>query len=449
MSVVEEIAWGDGSGDKIYLTAGAFGGNQTVLVSSDANAGAARTKTVTFSASGVTPVVITVSQEASITTIPYIRGGDGSYIDTGITPDQTTKIIIWARNWNIYTANTCLFGSDSGNTTTNAFLVFTRIGAATGGISTSWGSNSAVNANDQWKHLSHYHKYEYGADGFYVDDVLVSSVTATTFSNPYSIYLFCDNRNGGKSIVATQKDICACKIYKNNVLVRDFTAVNSPSVGLYDAVSDTLFTNAGTGSFTYGAFNPNAYTPLEYVSCDKQQYFDSGIYGTGSLTIISKFRLTSSTKTYTRLYGTRNAAQSVMHELMVGNTSTANRYYTVRYNGTQNTVYNKAAQTNVDLVFLANANSFALYKNNSSLGSVNATSASFTTERTLYVCSCNNNGDAQLTYAFYGRMYYFRMGASRNFVPAKVNNVAGMYETYNDVFYPSASNTEFIAGPEL
>jgi hypothetical protein len=28
------------------------------------------------------------------TLIPYIRGGNGSYIDTGIIPDNNTKIII-------------------------------------------------------------------------------------------------------------------------------------------------------------------------------------------------------------------------------------------------------------------------------------------------------------------------------------------------------------------
>ena len=69
MAVTEEIAWGDGTSDKIYLTADAFEGDQTVLVSSDANAGAARSKTVTFSATGVSPVTLTVNQEAG-TTIP-------------------------------------------------------------------------------------------------------------------------------------------------------------------------------------------------------------------------------------------------------------------------------------------------------------------------------------------------------------------------------------------
>lgn len=64
MAVTEEIAWGDGTGDKIYLTADALTGTQVVSVSSDANTGAARTKTVTFTASGVSPVTLTVSQEA-------------------------------------------------------------------------------------------------------------------------------------------------------------------------------------------------------------------------------------------------------------------------------------------------------------------------------------------------------------------------------------------------
>ena len=65
MAVTEEIAWGDGSGDKIYLTANALEGNQTVSVSSDANAGYTdRTKVVTFSASGVSPVSLTVTQSS-------------------------------------------------------------------------------------------------------------------------------------------------------------------------------------------------------------------------------------------------------------------------------------------------------------------------------------------------------------------------------------------------
>lgn len=47
--MVTQIDWGDGSGDKITLTYSATSGNQTVLVSSDANAGAnPRSKIIKF-----------------------------------------------------------------------------------------------------------------------------------------------------------------------------------------------------------------------------------------------------------------------------------------------------------------------------------------------------------------------------------------------------------------
>lgn len=47
--MVTQIDWGDGSGDKITLTYSATSGNQTVLVSSVANAGAnPRSKDIKF-----------------------------------------------------------------------------------------------------------------------------------------------------------------------------------------------------------------------------------------------------------------------------------------------------------------------------------------------------------------------------------------------------------------
>lgn len=68
-----EIEWGDGSGDKITFTYSAASGNQTILVSSAANTGYSdRTKTVTISASGATPVTLTITQSSkSITIITF------------------------------------------------------------------------------------------------------------------------------------------------------------------------------------------------------------------------------------------------------------------------------------------------------------------------------------------------------------------------------------------
>ena len=47
--------------------------------------------------------------------------------------------------------------------------------------------------------------------------------------------------------------IASCRIYDNNILVRDYITVRRGTVGyLYDRVSGQLFGNAGTGAFGYG-----------------------------------------------------------------------------------------------------------------------------------------------------------------------------------------------------
>lgn len=65
-----QIDWGDGSGDKITLTYSAAEGNQTIAVSSAAYAGYQdRQKVITFSASGVASVTLTVTQSSKGITI--------------------------------------------------------------------------------------------------------------------------------------------------------------------------------------------------------------------------------------------------------------------------------------------------------------------------------------------------------------------------------------------
>lgn len=91
---VTTIPWGDGTNDNIYLSRNASEGNQTVEVSSDANTGAARSKTVTFSAEGASPVTLTVNQAAAA--LSYITDGlilhlDG--IDKGGTAGRWSSLV--------------------------------------------------------------------------------------------------------------------------------------------------------------------------------------------------------------------------------------------------------------------------------------------------------------------------------------------------------------------
>ena len=378
--------------------------------------------------------------------ISYIRSVNGAYIDTGITADNTVKVIIWARNFNPAVGGV-LFGSriDVRNA---AFSLNSNSLQNTGRIRIDYGS-AQTQVNDQFKNLASYHKYELYQGVLKIDDITVGTASSSAFSNNLNIYLFGLNNNGTPTLQFCSSDICSCQIYKNGILVRDFKVVNSSSVGLYDEVSGTLFTNAGSGSFAYGRFNPYAYIPLEYIECTKQQYFDTGIYGTKSLINVTKFRVTDNTKTFHRVFGYRLSDPLSQYELMIGDTTTANRVYNWRDSFGSYDINAGSSQTNNDLVFYKDYDNKAyLYKNNIQLGStVTGGSSDFTTSGTLSVA--DNGRHNQLQYAYTGRLYYVMFGSQRSFVPAKVNGIAGMYDTYNDVFYRSESGTDFVAGPEL
>lgn len=384
--------------------------------------------------------------------IPYVRGGggDGSYIDTGITPDQTTKVIVWARNWNPggSLGYTWLFGSRVANQD-SMFGITLMNGANTGKLRASFGSENE-DLSDMWNYMSDYHKYELSKDGFFVDDVLISPVASETFSNNHNIHLFGLNNAGSRIDTKVPVDICACKIFKNDTLVRDFTPAESPSVGLYDAVSETLFTNDGTGSFTYGKFKKDNYIRLAYIGCSGSQNFDTGIKGGYATPIVAYFRPTGTTAKDRDFFGARTANNSAQFEFRVGNSTTANSTMQVRLSNSNGSIYSGTSKTGSDLVLLKKDNTFDVYENGSAVGTSQTvtSSADFVTSYNVYAFTLNNAGSAT-SQRFEGRVYFLGFGAERNFVPAKKNNIVGMYDTYNDKFYQSETSIPFVVGPAV
>lgn len=92
---ITTIPWGDGSGDNIYLSAPSQTGDQSISVTSDPNTGTARSKVVTFSASGVSPVSLTINQEAgqiSPVFYSYLVFDGIAYIDTDILIPENGSI---------------------------------------------------------------------------------------------------------------------------------------------------------------------------------------------------------------------------------------------------------------------------------------------------------------------------------------------------------------------
>ena len=379
------------------------------------------------------------------TTIPYIRNtGLDAYIDTGITADATTRVVIWARNFNIDTL--FLFGSRISGTD-RAFSLFADSGANSGYIGIGYGNTSTFLSNDQVNYLSDYHKYELNAGALLIDDVQIGAGAGTFSSdNNKSIHLFGLNNNGTHVATRYPVDICAVKIYKGGNLVRDYTPVSSPSVGFYDSVSNTVFTNANnSGTFGYGTFNPNAYSRLDYVSCDGDQYIDTGLVGNYSIPIFAAVMPMGTTPGTYVAVGSRTG-ESAMCNFYFGDATTANSIVGVAYKAAFQRLYNGVV-TGDKIIFTKKNNVFTANRNGVQLGTwTGDTSTTFSAGYNCFIGGLNSSGN--LNAPFVGRIFYVGMG-SKNFVPALVNNVAGFYDTYNDVFYPSASNTPFVAGSTI
>lgn len=381
--------------------------------------------------------------------VPYIRNSGGAYINTGITPDNTTKVIVWARNFNPNSGT--LFGCRVafGN---NAFYIATNTGVNSCRMSINYGNVTEYPEGTQERYLSNYHKYEMNANELLVDDTTIATCDGTFSGNNLNIPLFGINTNGTMTGSTNPIDICACQIYKGGVLVRDYTPVSSPSVGLYDAVSDSVFTNAGSsGSLAYGEFDKNAYTPLEYIESNGSSRFDTGIYGDNNLPFIIKYAPTG-TAAWPNIMGARTSNSSKRYELAFGDNATPYSAVYFGYNTGIVSVNNSGSMVGSAYVFVKNNNSFSVYRIQSSgltsVGTATAIAATFTTDCTIVVGSCNINGSIA-TAGGSGRISYVGFGTSANFVPAKVGSRIGMYDTYNDIFKESVSSTPFVAGPEL
>ena len=385
--------------------------------------------------------------------VSYIRGGGtGAYINTGITPDETTKIIIWARNWNpCGSSYNWLFGSRIGNED-SMFGANLMNQNNSGKLRVAYG-NINVDLSDKWTLMSHYHKYELSANGFYCDDVLVSSVTATTFSHDYPIYLFNCNSGGQPLITSTSTgypvDISACKIYKNNVLVRDYTAIDIPEAGLYDSISNTVFTNEGSGSLTYGFFNRDNYTPLQYITASGASAFKTPVIGGYSTKTLVTFYPTGTTASWFDVVGGRDATKRF--QIFTGNTTSSNSVLSVILGeGTAKAIYSAGAGyfRNKKITVYYYQTNFYGYINNSQVGNTItwAVGTSYSTRDPIAIGATWYNHESAFHNYFVGRLYIASF-PGYNYVPAKVNGVAGMYDTYHDTFHPSITATPFTAGP--
>ena len=178
------------------------------------------------------------------TQLEYIESSGEQYIDTGVSPNQDTRITMTAMLTEAPSEFAAFFGARTGGNSQfwlfwngNSNIFQGRYGTATIDISVSAQQECVCDFNKNNLSIN-------GTSGY---------TGAATFQSSYSAYLCGVNSSGALQYPASIR-ISSCEIYNDGTLVRSFVPVKDESgaVGLYDTTGKSFYANAGSGSFTAG-----------------------------------------------------------------------------------------------------------------------------------------------------------------------------------------------------
>lgn len=197
--------------------------------------------------------------EPPYTALQYIESTGSQYIDTGFASTINTRVVIdYQYTNNTVNGKTRIFGSRK-----DWYLNGMYAGTSSNNMSASYWYLVGNILNDRWHSASAYSdrnrhtldlsKYGAKLDGttIWIPDDVVSSYPA--FS---TMLLFGAKEGSGGSIPVIYTGIVriySCKIYDNDVLVRDFApALDENNVAcMYEKISGEYYYNLGSGTFVY------------------------------------------------------------------------------------------------------------------------------------------------------------------------------------------------------
>lgn len=202
--------------------------------------------------SGGTPTPPSPVLPSEYTMVNYIQSSGTQYIDTGYKPNINTKINLRYSHGTITGAQVtgAVLGCRDG-AAVNRYMLASREAIYTFYYGDVEPDNPFVTTNIQ---TNNFLDFTIENSKAVANGVEYTNFAINNFPN-LNIYLFSINTNGEVSALANNCRIGRFKIYENNILIHDFAPCyrNSDSiVGMYDLIGREFYTNAGTGSFTYG-----------------------------------------------------------------------------------------------------------------------------------------------------------------------------------------------------
>ena len=249
------------------------------------------------------------------------------------------------------------------------------------------------------------------------------------------------------------------KIYLDDVLVFDGVPVKRNAdnkVGLYDTVSNAFFEPVNS------VLDEKTYTQLEYVTTNHDAYIQTNLNVNDFDKVTAKASLVDNSGNIAyALFGSR---------MYLNNSETGKAFYfktswvsipyaTAIYGTSWMHSWNNFVSTEIPLNQMVNydiklADGNQLVKvNSTTIGQNTLSYGGIDISYLVPIFAHNYNGViGNIPYLdCAGITFYLGDTVVANFIPARRNsdNVAGMYDTISDMFYPSTSNANFTSGPVL
>ena len=186
-----------------------------------------------------------------IVPIEYLQSSNTQWIDTGFKPNQDTSVYMTVL---IPTSNIVSRFYETRNGLWSGEYALINFGQSDNQFQVRFGNYSRGTKLRNKLDINTIYTLFMDKNSVYLDGTLIGTAPAYTFQCNYNLPLFALNNAG----TVTPASDCTyrlydCKIYDNNVLIRDYIPVRIGTTGyLLDKLTRTLYDNAGIGDFILG-----------------------------------------------------------------------------------------------------------------------------------------------------------------------------------------------------
>lgn len=195
---------------------------------------------------------------AGYTELAYIEGTGTQYIDTGVKPSNTTGFYVDCQKTSNNHSDSVVIGARQSTGNTRCWIDIDHssdIGKFLLGwnTTTAAGSRLTVGLNRFTAEIN-FKNSRKGVINSVENSVYTSQLNSTLSSGNYALYLFSANRYGTAMYGFVGK-VWSIQITSDSDIAHDYVPAMRDSdneVGMYDLVSNTFLTNAGSGTFNYG-----------------------------------------------------------------------------------------------------------------------------------------------------------------------------------------------------